>query len=136
MTSARGAETAVIAINLVHDTEKAHLLDYVAMAAVPLRLFWRPCRVRSWLHRAASVDVAMAGLSALAVTELPPRAGHNLRGLWMVWLIWLLMLLLGLTAHALLANLLLAPVIAHLGGVSVMSLIWKENLTVAIVTRG
>jgi cytochrome b len=69
----------------------------------------------------------------------------------MVWLLWTLVLLLGLTGwmsrldafwgddrvhdiHSLLADLLLAAVVLHLGGITIMSWLWKENLPASMIT--
>jgi cytochrome b len=69
----------------------------------------------------------------------------------MVWLLWLLVLLLGLTGwmsrldafwgddlvhgvHSLLADLLAVAAAVHVVAVVAMSVIWRENLTAAMMT--
>jgi cytochrome b len=146
---------ALVAVDLVRDDgDHAHrLVGYAAAAVVLARLGWAAVS-RSHARLASlrpSVSQSLAYLRLL-LRGAPPRSiGHNPLGLWMVWLIWLLVLLLGLTGwmsrldalwgddgiryvHAWLADGLLAAVILHLLGVAAMSLMWRENLPLSMVT--
>ena len=146
---------ALVAVDLVRDDgDYAHrLVGYAAAAVVLVRLSWAAVS-RSHASLASLRPSASQSLAylRLLLRGAPPRSvGHNPLGLWMVWLLWIVVLLLGLTgwmsrldafwgddrlhdAHALLADLLLAAVILHLGGVATMSWLWRENLPASMIT--
>ena len=142
---------ALIVFDLIYDDGgyTHRLVGYAAAVVVLLRLGWQA------LARGHSLRPSIAETRAyvrLLLAGKPPRtAGHDPLGLWMVWLLWILVLLLALSGwmsrldvfwgderveevHAILANLLMLAVLLHVLAVSVMSVIWKENLPAAMVT--
>ena len=141
---------ALIVFDLVYDDGGyAHrLVGYGAAVVVLLRLGWAALRRHSLKPSLAKTRRYVRQLLA----GKPPRSpGHDPLGLWMVWLIWVLVLLLAVSGwasrldmfwgdervedvHSFLANLLMAAVLVHVLAVSLMSLIWKENLPAAMVT--
>jgi cytochrome b len=142
---------ALVAIDLVRDDgDYPHrLVGYGAAAIVLLRLCWALLSGTHGLR--PSVAETLAYLRLLSRGKPPRFLGHDPLGLWMVWLLWILVLLLGVTGwmsrldafwgddlvhdvHALLANILLACVLVHVGAVVVMSWLWRENLPAAMVT--
>ena len=142
---------ALVVIDLVRDDgDYAHrLVGYGAAAIVVVRLGWA---LAAGSHRLCpSIAETVAYLRLLARGTPPRSAGHDPLGLWMVWLLWILVLLLGLTGwmsrldafwgddlvndtHALLADILMACVIIHVGAVLAMSWLWRENLPASMIT--
>jgi cytochrome b len=141
----------LIVIDLVRDDgDYPHrLVGYGAAVIVLLRLGW--ALLWSGHRLRPSVGAALVYLRQLLSGRPPRFVGHDPLGLWMVWLLWLLVPLLGLTGwmsrlaafwgddlvhdvHAVLADLLLACVVAHVTAVAAMSLVWRENLPAAMVT--
>ena len=123
----------------------------VLVVVVLLRLTWVAV-ARGHGSLVPSVTGTLIYLRRLLRGRPPRTRGHDPLGLWMVWLLWILVLLLAITGwmsrldafwgddgihdiHALLADLLLAAVIVHLGGVAVMSWLWRENLPASMITR-
>jgi cytochrome b len=146
------------------DGDYAHrMVGYAAVVVVLARLTWAAVsRSHASLAHAGPAHASLASLRPsvrqsliylrLLLRGQPPRSlGHDPLGLWMVWLLWTLVLLLGLTGwmsrldafwgddrvhdiHTLLADLLLAAVVLHLGGITIMSWLWKENLPASMIT--
>jgi cytochrome b len=142
---------ALVVIDLVcDDGDYPHrLVGYGAAAIVLLRLAWALCSGKQSLR--PSIGETLAYLRLLLRGKPPRFAGHDPLGLWMVWLMWIVVLLLGLTgwmsrldafwgddtvhdAHALLADILLACVIVHVGAVIAMSWLWRANLPAAMIS--
>jgi len=144
----------VLAALVIDDGGPVHRwIGYAAAAAVGVR--WtaglacrRPGSLRSMMPSWAATAQYLRALRA----GPPPRtAGHDALGLWMVWLLWLLVIALGVTGwmsrldafwgddtldavHSWLADILLGAVLVHVAAVVVMSLVWRENLPLAMVT--
>jgi cytochrome b len=145
----------LIAVDLVRDDgDHTHrMVGYTAVVVVLARLTWAAVS-RSHASLASlrpSVRQSLIYLRLLLRGQPPRSLGHDPLGLWMVWLLWTLVLLLGLTGwmsrldafwgddqvhdiHSLLADLLLASVALHLGGITMMSWLWKENLPASMIT--
>jgi cytochrome b len=145
----------LVAVDLVRDDgDYAHrMVGYAAVVVVLARLTWAAVS-RSHAKLAGlrpSVRQSLIYLRLLLRGQPPRSLGHDPLGLWMVWLLWTLVLLLGLTGwmsrldafwgddrmhdiHSLLADLLLAAVVLHLGGITIMSWLWKENLPASMIT--
>src|SRR5260370_39957335 len=145
----------LVAVDLVRDDgDYAHrMVGYAAVVVVLARLTWAAVS-RSGASLASlrpSVRQSLIYLRLLLRGQPPRSPGHDPLGLWMVWLLWTLVLLLGLTGwmsrldafwgddrvhdiHSLLADLLLAAVVLHLGGITIMSWLWKENLPASMIT--
>lgn len=143
----------LVVFDLVYDDGgyTHRMVGYAAAAVVLLRLSWVMI-ARGQGSLMPSVPATLTYLRLL-LRGRPPRArGHDPLGLWMVWLLWILVLLLGVTgwmsrldafwgddtvhdAHTLLADLLIGAVLFHLLGVALMSVLWKDNLPAAMITR-
>lgn len=149
------ALAAIVAFELWRDDgDRLHrVIGYVAVGLVAFRLAWTSLRPGGGGLRALrpSPSATRAYLRLLVQGRAPRGPGHDPLGLWMVWLLWLLVLLLGLTGwmthldmfwgddrvqavHGWLADTLLAAAWVHLASVLAMSLLWKENLPLAMLT--
>ncbi|HEY4168003.1 MAG TPA: cytochrome b/b6 domain-containing protein [Reyranella sp.] len=141
----------LVVFDLVYDDGgRVHrLVGYAATVVVLLRLSWATASRRH--HLRPSIAESRAYLRQLLAGKPPRWARHDPLGLWMVWLLWLLVLLLGLTGwmsrldafwgddlvhgvHSLLADLLAVAAAVHVVAVVAMSVIWRENLTAAMMT--
>ncbi|KQV53569.1 cytochrome B [Pelomonas sp. Root1217] len=128
-----------------------HTAGYVAGAAVVLRLVWGfvgrgYARLAQFVHRPRTV---LAYARAMRAGREPRYIGHNPLGGWMVLALWSTAALLTLSGwlyttdwlwgyewlsdlHAVLAWLVAALVISHLGGVVLTSWRHRENLVGAM----
>jgi cytochrome b len=124
------------------------MVGYAAAVVVLLRLAWAAARGHSLTPSIAETRTYVR----LLIAGKPPRSpGHDPLGLWMVWLLWILVLLLAVSGwasrldmfwgderveevHTFFADLLMLAVLVHVLAVSVMSMVWKENLPAAMVT--
>jgi cytochrome b len=140
-----------VLFDFVHDDgDRLHrIVGYVGAAAIVLRLLW--AAVARGHGRLAVLKPSWSATRRYLHQHAPRQPGHDPLGLWMVWLLWLLVLLLAATGwvsrldafwgdervqvlHEWLADALLVAVVLHLFGVTAMSLHWRENLPLAMLT--
>ena len=121
----------------------------VAAGCVAARLTWALLRPGAASLR--SLRPSFAGTWRYLRAGAPRRLEHDPLGVWMVWALWLLVLLLAVTGwmsrldafwgderlhdvHAALADLLIIAAGVHVVAVLAMSLRWRENLPLAMLT--